>query len=97
MTIKILFRCTIEKILTITINPSKGNLKGHSSKVFEITINSKHQPAIITSMLDVSYTLVSENEIYKQSLLNYNTNKQKLDGVFMINKCGNYKPVIILK
>jgi len=85
----------VENILTITINPFKGNLKGHTNQVFEITITSFHQPAIITTMLNVSYTLVSQNEKYKQSLHNYNTNKHKLDGVFMINKCGNYKPVII--
>lgn len=91
-----LFRFTVENILTITINPFKGNIKGHTNQVFEITITSYHQPAIITTMLNVSYTLVSQNENYKQSLRNYNTNKQKLDGVFIINKCGNYKPVIQL-
>lgn len=93
--LNVLFRCTIEKILISNIIPSKGNLKGHKNQVFEITITSYHQPAILTTMFNISYTFVSQIENYKQSLNNYYINKDKLDGIFIINKCGNYKPVII--
>lgn len=75
--------------------PLKGNLKGHESQVFEITVASYNQPAFLTVMLNISYKLVSENENYEQSLRNYNITKNKLDGVFLINECGNYKPVIM--
>lgn len=89
----LLFRCTIANILTANVIPIKGNVKGHSSKVFEITFTSYYQPAIFTIMFNISYKLVFQNENYKQSLRNYNINKDKLDGVFIINECGNYKPV----
>lgn len=75
--------------------PSKGNLKGHESQVFEITVASYNQPAILTIMFNISYKLVSEKENYEQSLRNYNMNKKKINGVFVINECGNYKPVNI--
>lgn len=93
--LNIFFRCTIEKILISNIIPPKGNLKGHTNQVFEITITSYHQPAILTTMFNISYTFVSQIENYKQSLNNYYINKDKLDGIFIINQCGNYKPVII--
>lgn len=44
-------------------------------------------------MLNISYKSVSQVENYKQSLKNYNTNKDKLEGVFIINEFGNFKPV----
>lgn len=86
----------MEKILTTVINPFKGNLKGHDSRVFKITVTSYNQPAVLTAMFNVSYKFVSQVENYKKSLRDYNTNKQKLDGVFIINTHGNYKPVRIL-
>lgn len=94
--IKMLFSCIVENILTAVVTPFKGNLKPHRSQVFEVTVTSNNQPAILTIMLNISYKLVSQNEHYKQSLRNYNTNKEKLEGVFLINECGNYKPVRML-
>lgn len=87
------FRCTVEKLLSATVIPFKGILKGHSNQVFEITIISYNQPAILTIMFNVSYTLVCQNENYNRSLRNFEINKEKLDGVFIINECGHYKPV----
>lgn len=44
-------------------------------------------------MFNVSYKLVSQNENYINSLRNYKMNNDKLEGVFIINEHGNYKPV----
>lgn len=90
------FRCTvIDKILTATIDPIKGNLKKHKSQVFEISITSYNEPAILTIMLNISYKFVSQIESYKRSLRNYNINKDKLEGFFKIDECGKYKSVRI--
>lgn len=75
--------------------PIKGNLKGRKSQVFDLTVTSHNQPAILTIMFNISYKNVSENERYKQSLRSYDVNKEKLEGVFLINECGTYKPVRI--
>lgn len=75
--------------------PFKGNLKGHEIQIFEITVSSYNQSAILTIMFNICYKFVSQSENYKQSLNNYNVNKDKLDGIFLINECGNYKPVRI--
>lgn len=88
-----IFRCTVEKILNATVKPFQGHLKGGRSQIFEITITSYNQPAMLTIMFNISYKLVSQNKNYKQSLINYKMNKEKLDGIFIINECGNYKPV----
>lgn len=47
-------------------------------------------------MFNISYKLVSQIENYNQSLINYKMDKEKLDGIFLINECGNYKPVNII-
>lgn len=85
----------MEKILSATVTPFKGYLKGNRRQVFEITVISYEQPAVLTIMFNVTYKLVSQTENYCQSLKNYIINKDKLEGVFMINECGNYKPVRI--
>jgi len=89
-------RCTVNDILTAIICPLKGNLKKHGSQVFEISITSFNQPAILTIMLNISYKLVSQIENYERSLRNYNINKERLEGYFKIDECGNYKSVRIL-
>lgn len=83
----------MEKILSSTVTPLKGHLKGNRRQVFEITVASYEQPAVLTIMFDVTYKLVSQTENYCLSLKNYIINRDKLDGVFMINESGNYKPV----
>lgn len=93
MQILVPFRCTVEKILSATVMPFKGNLKRHEVQVFEITVSSYNQPAILTIMFNISYEFVSQNENYKKSLKDYNVNKNKLAGIFLINECGNFKPV----
>lgn len=87
------FRCTVDDILTAIICPLKGNLKKHGSQVFEVSITSFNQPAILTIMLNISYKLVSQIENYERSLRNYNINKEKLEGYFKIDERGNYKSV----
>lgn len=87
----------IEKILSGYVTPFKGYLKGNESQVFEITVVSYKQPAILTIMFNITYKLASQTKNYHQSISNYNTNKDKLEGVFMINEYGNYKPVRILE
>lgn len=47
-------------------------------------------------MLNITYKLVSQIENYERSLRNYNINKDRLQGYFKIDECGNYKSVIIL-
>lgn len=47
-------------------------------------------------MLNISYKSVSQDENYKQSIKNYNINKNKMEGVFIINEFGNFKPVRLL-
>lgn len=47
-------------------------------------------------MLNISYKSVSQNENFKQSIKNNNINKDKLEGVFIINEFGNFKPVRLL-
>lgn len=81
--------------MTADIFPFKGSLKQQKSQVFETTITSYNQPAILTIMLNISYKSVSQNENYTQLIKNYNINKNKLEGVFIINECGNFKPVSI--
>lgn len=44
-------------------------------------------------MFNLSYKLVSQNENYIKSLRDYEINNAKLDGVFIMNEYGNYKPV----
>jgi len=83
----------VDEILTAIICPLKGNLKKHESQVFEISITSFDQPAILTIMLNISYKLVSQIENYERSLRNYNINKERLEGYFKIDECGNYKSV----
>lgn len=47
-------------------------------------------------MLNITYKLVSQIENYERSLRNYNINKDRLQGYFKIDECGNYKSVSIL-
>lgn len=90
------YRCTIDTILTAKICPLKGHLKKYGSQVFEISITSYNEPAILTIMLNISYKFVSQIENYERSLRNYNINKERLEGYFRIDECGNYKSVRIL-
>lgn len=90
------FSCTVDKILTAVISPIKGNLKKHNSQIFQISITSYNEPAILTIMLNITYKLVSQIENYERSLRNYNINKDRLQGYFKIDECGNYKSVSIL-
>jgi len=39
---------------------------------------------------------VSQIENYERSLRNYKKNKDRLEGYFKIDECGNYKSVRIL-
>jgi len=89
------FSCTVDKILTAIICPLNGNLKSHRNQIFEISITSYNEPVILTIMLNISYKLVSQIENYKRSLRNYTINKDRLEGFFKIDECGNYKPVSI--
>ncbi|XP_025195925.1 LOW QUALITY PROTEIN: uncharacterized protein LOC112595057 [Melanaphis sacchari] len=89
--------CTVDKILTAIICPIKGNLKKYKSQIFEMSITSYNEPAILTIMLNISYKLVSQIENYERSLKNYNINKNRLEGYFIINECGNYKPKLNMK
>ncbi|VVC36257.1 Immunoglobulin-like fold [Cinara cedri] len=89
--------CMVEKILNATVTPIKGYLNRNRSQLFEITVNSYKQPAILTIMFNVTYKLVSQTENYYQSLKNYAINKEKLNGVFIIKECGNYKPKLNMK
>ncbi|XP_026809873.1 uncharacterized protein LOC113551681 [Rhopalosiphum maidis] len=89
--------CTVDKILKAIICPIKGNLKKNRSQIFEISITSYNEPAILTIMLNISYMLVSQIENYERSLRNYKKNKDRLEGYFKIDEFGNYKSKLNMK